>query len=72
MSFSKQELAIIKAKKPKELLSLEGVEVFAFFSLGQMHKKVVRLTDTVFGNTKTGVFTIEHLNGKTDLDFSNP
>ena len=61
----------MKADDPEVLLKLENEEVLAFFSLGQMHKKVVRFTDNFFGNTKVGVFCIEELNGETELDFSD-
>lgn len=72
MSFTEEQLKLINAENPKVELKLEGVELLAFFSLGQMHQKVVRLTDSVFDNTKVGVFVIEELNGKTEFDFSNP
>lgn len=72
MDFTEDQLALIKKENPQVGLTLEGMEVFAFFSLGQMHKKIVRMTDGFFGNVKTGYFLIEEFNGKTELDFSNP
>ncbi len=59
-------------ENPEIDFELSGIEVLAFYSLGQMHGKVVRMTDNFFGQTHTGVFTIEELNGQTELDFSNP
>lgn len=72
MEFTQEQLEIIQSENPKTVFELNGPEVLAFFSLGQMHKKVVRMTDNFFGNTKVGVFLIEELNGQTELDFSNP
>ncbi|HLA55491.1 MAG TPA: hypothetical protein VK623_05300 [Flavobacterium sp.] len=72
MEFTPEQLAVIKSENPQTVFELKDLEVLAFFSLAQMHKKVVRMTDNFFGNTRVGVFTIDELNGKTDLDFSNP
>lgn len=52
--------------------TLSGIEVAAIYSLGQMHDKVVTMTDNFWGNTKTGLFHINHINGNTNLDFSKP
>lgn len=51
---------------------LDGMEVYAIYSLGQMDRKVVRMTDNIFGADRVGVFRINHINGHRDLDFSNP
>jgi len=51
---------------------LEGMEVYAIYSLGQMDRKVVRMTDDLFGTERVGVFRINHINGHRDLDFSDP
>jgi hypothetical protein len=72
MEFTDEQLELIKSENQQVVFELNGAEVLAFFSLGQMHKKVVRMTDNFFGNTKVGVFLIEELNGETELDFSNP
>jgi len=72
MEFTAEQRALIAQENPEIAFELNGIEVLAFYSLGQMHKKVVRMTDNFFGQTHTGVFTIEELNGQTELDFSNP
>ena len=72
MEITKEQMELLNSENPEIVLTLEDMEVFAFFSLGQMHNKVVRMTDSFFGNTKVGVFTIDELNGETALDFSNP
>lgn len=70
---SEQRELILSGNEDHEIeFELEGMEVFALYSLGQMHKKVVRMTDRFFGQTKVGVFTINHINGHRDLDFDNP
>lgn len=71
MELTKEQLEIINSENPNVLLELKGVEVMAIYSLGQMHNKVVRST-SVFDYTKIGLFFIESINGKSDLDFSNP
>ncbi len=72
MNFTPKQIELINNENPDIALSLENLEVLAIFSLGQMQNKVVRFTDGFFGNTKVGVFTIDHLNGIEELDFSNP
>ncbi|MCI5059079.1 MAG: hypothetical protein MRY83_23400 [Flavobacteriales bacterium] len=72
MEFTQEQIELIKSENPNVEFKLEKEEVLAFYSLGQMHGKVVRMTDNVFGNTKNGLFVIENLNGETNLDFSNP
>jgi len=72
MEFTQEQLELIHSENPQVVFELKGEEVLAFYSLGQMHNKIVRMTDNFFGNTKVGLFTIDNLNGKTDLDFSNP
>jgi hypothetical protein len=72
MELTSAQLEIINAESPKVLLELEGMEVAAIYSLGQMHHQVVRMTDNVFGNTRVGVFVIEEINGVSELDFSSP
>lgn len=71
MGFSEDQLVIFKSSSPKVVFELNNEEVLAFWTLAQMHNKVVRMTDNFFGNTRVGVFTIDHLNGDTNLDFSN-
>ncbi len=71
MEFTKEQLAIINSENPKTLLQLEGIEVLAIYSLGQMHNKIVRM-QTVFGTSNVGLFKIESINGNPDLDFSDP
>ena len=73
MSFTPEQKQLIESENPEIVLRLEGPEVLAFYILAvNMHNKVVELTDTFFGQTKVGLFTIDELNGKEDLDFSNP
>ncbi|GAA3638773.1 hypothetical protein [Flavivirga jejuensis] len=72
MEFTQEQLELIKSENPQIEFELKNEEVLAFYSLGQMHNKIVKMTDNFFGNTKIGLFTIDDLNGKTDLDFSNP
>ncbi|MCI5059193.1 MAG: hypothetical protein MRY83_23980 [Flavobacteriales bacterium] len=72
MEFTKEQLDIIKASDHKASLELKGNEVFAIYSLGQMHNKVVRMTDNFFNQTKVVVFTIDHINGESNLNFDNP
>ena len=47
------------------------MEVVALYSLGQMHNKVVRLTDNFWGKTKVGLFFIDNINENSNLSFSN-
>ena len=70
-TLTKEQIDFIKSDKHKVTLSLKGMEVLAIFSLGQMHNKIVRLKDGVWGKTKIGVFYINHINNKTDFDFSD-
>lgn len=72
MSFTEKQLELIHAESPEVAFKLEGIETVAIYSLGQMHNKVVRLTDNFFGNTKVGVFKIDELNDQNELNFSNP
>lgn len=72
MSFTKDQLELIHSESQEVVFKLEGIEAVAIYSLGQMHQKVVRLTDNFFGNTKIGVFSIDEFNGQNELDFSNP
>ncbi len=71
MKFTEEHLEIINSENPKVLFELAKVEVLAIYSLGQMHNKIVRKTD-VFGNVRVGLFVIESINGKSDLNFSKP
>lgn len=71
MEFTPEQLTVIHSENPKTELELKGVEILAVFSLGQMHNKIVRMSN-IFGNSTVGLFRIESLNGKSDLDFSNP
>jgi hypothetical protein len=71
MEFTQEQLEIINSDKPEILFDLEGIEVLAIYSLGQMNNKIVRST-SVYGTTTVGLFVIESFNGKSDLDFSNP
>jgi hypothetical protein len=72
MELTPEQLAICKSEDPKILLELKDLEVFAIYSLGQMNHKVVRMSETFFGNTQVGLFVIEEINGEKDLDFSSP
>jgi len=72
MNFTEEQLALIKSEHQNVVFELTGLEVLAIYSLGQMNSKVVRLTDGFFGDTKIGIFTIDELNGNTDLDFTSP
>ncbi len=72
MSFTKDQLALIHSESPEVVFKLEGIEVLGIYNLGQMHQKVVRLTDNFFGNTKVGVFSIDEFNGQNEVDFTNP
>jgi len=72
MEFTKEQLELIFSESLQIDFELNNEEVLALYSLGQMHNKVVRMTDNFFENTKVGLFVIDELNGKTDLDFSNP
>lgn len=71
MNFTQEQLELINSENPTVLLELKGVEVLAIYSLGQMHNKIVRRV-SVFDTTMVGLFKIESINGKTDLDFSTP
>ena len=71
MIFTEKQLELINSDKQEIDFELKDLEIFAIFSLGQMHNKVVRMTDNVFGNTKVGVFTIDKINGIETLDFNN-
>lgn len=73
MAFTPEQKALIESENPEIAYKMEGPEVLAFYILAdKMHNKIVRLTDNFWGQTKLGLFTIDELNGKTDLDFSNP
>ncbi len=67
-----QRELILSGSHDEVEFELEGMEVYAIYSLGQMDRKVVRMTDDLFGTTRVGVFRINHINGHRDLDFSNP
>lgn len=71
MEFTQKQLEIINSENPKILFELEGVEVMAIYSLIQMHNKIVRSV-SVYETTIVGLFLIESINGKSDLNFSNP
>lgn len=71
MELTQEQLEIINLENPKILFELEGVEVLAIYSLGQMHNKIVRRI-SVYGTATVGLFFIESINGKSNLDFSNP
>jgi hypothetical protein len=43
--FTKEQIALINAKKHKKIFTLKGPEVFAIHSLGQMQNKVVEYID---------------------------
>ena len=73
IDFTPEQRELILSGNHDEVeFELEGMEVYAIYSLGQMHNKVVRMTDDFFGDTKIGLFRINHINGHRDLDFSNP
>lgn len=67
-----EQREFIRIGKFTEGLELSGVEVFAIFSLGQMNNRVVKCDNDITMSTIIAVFKIEELNGKSDLDFSNP
>ncbi len=50
---------------------LKELEVVSIYSLGQMHNKIVRLTDNFWGKTKVGLFFIDQINDNNQLSFSN-
>jgi hypothetical protein len=71
-SLTPEENDRVLAARDEIDFTLSGIEVLAIYSLGQMHNKVVRMTDDFWGTTRTGLFHINHINGKTDFDFSKP
>lgn len=67
-----QKELILSGNHDEVEFELEGMEVYAVYSLGQMSGKVVRMTDDLFGTERVGLFRINHINGHRDLDFGNP
>lgn len=67
-----QRELILSGNHDEVEFELDGMEVYAIYSLGQMDRKVVRMTDNIFGADRVGVFRINHINGHRDLDFSHP
>lgn len=73
IEFTQEQRELILSGDHDEVeLELDGIEVYAIYSLGQMDRKVVRMTDNLFGTTRVGLFRINHINGHRELDFSNP
>ncbi|WP_300490073.1 hypothetical protein [Flavobacterium sp.] len=72
ITFTPEQRKLILSDDYEIEYSLDGMEVLALYSLGQMHGKVVRLKDIIFDNPRVGLFKIEHINGHRNLDFSNP
>ncbi|MCI5056996.1 MAG: hypothetical protein MRY83_12855 [Flavobacteriales bacterium] len=72
MEFTNEQLTLMQTENAETKLTLEKEDVLKTFLLVQMHNQVVSLKDKVFGQTKTGLFKIESLNGSRDLDFANP
>lgn len=69
---AEQRELILSGNHDEVEFELDGMEVYAIYSLGQMDRKVVRMTDNIFGADRVGVFRINHINGHRDLDFSHP
>lgn len=67
-----QRQLILSGNHDEVEFELDGMEVYAIYSLGQMDRKVVRMTDNIFGADRVGVFRINHINGHRDLDFGTP
>lgn len=73
IEFTPEQRELILSGNHNEVeFELDGMEVYAIYSLGQMDRKVVRMTDNIFGADRVGVFRINHINGHRDLDFSHP
>ncbi|PHK16960.1 hypothetical protein VF12_39905 [Nostoc linckia z15] len=73
IKFTPEQSELILSGNHEEVeFELDGIEVYAVYSLGQMNGKVVRMTDDLFGTTRVGLFRINHINGHRNLDFSNP
>lgn len=72
IEFTPERRKLILSDDYEVEFSLDGMEVLALYSLGQMHGKVVRIKDIIFDEPRRGVFMINHINGHRDLDFSNP
>ncbi len=71
MEITEKQIALMALENPEIDFELEGMEVFAIYSLGQMNGKVVKMQDDMFPDPRIGLFTINHLNGVENLDFSN-
>ena len=71
MEITEEQIELMANESPEIDFELSGLEVFAIFSLGQMNGKVVKLQDDQFAEPRIGVFTINHINGNENLDFSN-
>lgn len=65
------QIDFINSGKYSIAFELKEFEVLALYSLGQMHNKIVRLTDNFWGKTKVGLFFIDHINEKSNLSFDN-
>lgn len=73
IEFTPEQRELILSGNHDEVeFELDGMEVYAIYSLGQMDRKVVRMTDNIFGADRVGVFRINHINGHRDLDFGYP
>lgn len=73
IEFTPEQRELILSGNHDEVeFELDGMEVYAIYSLGQMDRKVVRMTDNIFGADRVGIFRINHINGHRDLDFGTP
>lgn len=66
-----EQIDFIRTAKHKTDFELKDLEVAAIYSMGQMHNKIVRLTDNFWGKTKVGLFFIDHINDNHELSFVN-
>jgi hypothetical protein len=68
---TKEHIDLIQSAKHSEVFKLKGIEVAAVFSLGQMHNKIVKLTDSMWKKVTVGLFYIDQINENHNLSFSN-
>jgi hypothetical protein len=72
MSFTQEQLSLIQNANAKIEFELNGLEILAIYSLGQMNNKIVKFKDNIWCKSRVGLFTIDHINGNTELDFTKP
>lgn len=70
MPFTDEQLALLRRDTFDTIATLKDEQVLAVFALSRFDGQIVRMTDTAFGKTKTGVFRIHHINGEAP-DFSD-